>query len=534
LAITTLHNIYIIRISAQGTITPTLKSLQFEQSDINDLTVSEGGQFLAFSTRQGTLTIVDTMSNATISRESVCRAAVNNIVFSSDNETIGYACQDGAIGVRNFKLNTTVFNTQIDSGGATAASDSERHYWAFGGNNGTLLIYDLQTRQLSRLFGHAKRITSILLPSSSNHHVTSSDSGGNIIQWPQPSASIHVAIESSNRLIAALLLPNSNTLLASGSLATSWTSLDGLSGTLEEHDPSHYYMSISKNSSDFAMYGINDSIELWSLLPSPRRHLLRTHHGVVTAVRYLDGTSNFISAGRDGAVIEWSSDGVSSREIGSIGEPIVRLVAYPRSHNIVAQGVSGKLSRLENSSVNAIAVIPETSRLVGSSDGRWLAAGTTGGQVLVYDTDTWRLRATSSFFGPISDLAFSSTGQFLVVADGRAIHNIWLQSPDANVIQIQHSPPGGRPWIDVPISARNVGFSRDGKWFAATCADGTVWMYSIDHRTWIATPMGASDIFFGAFSDDSRYFIATDAAHVRLIDMAQLSAETSYDSRTAQ
>jgi hypothetical protein len=59
-------------------------------------------------------------------------------------------------------------------------------------------------------------------------------------------------------------------------------------------------------------------------------------------------------------------------------------------------------------------------------------------------------------------------------------------------------------------------------------------MYSIDHRTWIATPMGASDIFFGAFSDDSRYFIATDAAHVRLIDMAQLSAETSYDSRTAQ
>jgi len=523
LAVATLHNVYVFDVGVHGT--RLASRARIVQSDISDLTANKDGQLLAFSTRLGIVTIVDVRTTAIMSRPSLCRTSLNNIAFSSDNETIGYACQDGAAGVFNFKQGRQTFRTQIDGGAAVVASDPDRHYWGFGGNNGSVLIYDLHTGQLHRRIGHTKRIASIILPSDYNPHITSSDSNGTIVQWPQPSSSTRIAIESSNRLIAAITLPSNGALLASGSLAVSWSLLDGSSGTLEDHEPSHYYMAISSNTPNFAMYGVNDSIELWSFDSSPRKQLLRTQHGLVTAVRYFDRTSTFISAGRDGRVVEWSTDGTNHHELGSISEPISLLVAYPKSHAVVIQGTSGKLSSLVSSQVNPIDDIPRTSRLVGSPDGQWLAVGTTDGKVFIYDTNTWTRRMTLAFPSSIHDLAFSPNGRHLVVTDRSTIHSVRLPSPQGDLLV--PSPLEILPWKTTQLLATNVSFSADGDWFAAACIDGMVWFYSIRHHMWIANPTSTSNVFFGTFSSDSHYFIATDAAHVRLTDMALLAEEAN-------
>jgi WD40 repeat protein len=164
--------------------------------------------------------------------------------------------------------------------------------------------------------------------------------------------------------------------------------------------------------------------------------------------------------------------------------------------------------------------------MVGSADGRWLAIGTTSGQVFVYSSTNWKEHLKQSFSDAVRDLAFSVDGEELAVAAGSQIyrlHMAQLSEPST------HTGNSHVSWSKMPLLARNIAFSPDGKWFAAICADGTMWFYATSQNTWISIPVSSTDVFFGTFSEKGDQFVATDAERVLLVDMNQLTAE--YDSK---
>jgi WD40 repeat protein len=160
--------------------------------------------------------------------------------------------------------------------------------------------------------------------------------------------------------------------------------------------------------------------------------------------------------------------------------------------------------------------------MVGSADGRWLAIGTTGGRVFVYSATNWKEYLRHPLPEAVRDLAFSADGEELAIAAGSQIYRLHMARPPEPSAHIG-STHG--EWSKMSLLARNIAFSPDGKWFAATCADGTIWFYAIAQNAWISHPVSSTDVFFGTFSENGVQFVATDAERVLLIDMSRLMAE---------
>jgi DNA-binding SARP family transcriptional activator/WD40 repeat protein len=190
--------------------------------------------------------------------------------------------------------------------------------------------------------------------------------------------------------------------------------------------------------------------------------------------------------------------------------------------------------------------------IAASPDGRWLAAGTEGGRVALYDAETHQPVSPtlgSGLDGPIHDLAFDHDGDRLAAVGGIAFQSmVWdlrtgdpvpsggglvgygvafsprddrLVVGDVGGVRVVDLANPGAPPEFVPTkggTSASVAFSPDGAFVAAGNSNGSVSLVDMVGRRPLGEPL-ATDLPSVLYSPDGELFAAPDVdGSVALLD----------------
>jgi WD40 repeat protein len=489
--------------------------------------MDSGGQhhLVAAGTADGALVIVDSRLSSVVRQETVCKGHVNKVLVLSVPRGFAYAgfayaCQDGNAGIWDPEQNKLRVLAHIEGGAANIVVTADGRYAVVGGNNGNLLVYDFTTQMLSSYLGHATRLTQLLPPSPDSPYIVSGDTTGAMRVWSPPVATTRVAIETAALMYSAMLLANGGPLVAVGTDATiPWYARDGTSGALQGHAPSRLGIAPSPVESRFATYGygVDDEVELWSFEPGTTNRTLKLPHSAATAATFTADGTHLMTGSSDGTLTEWSNDGATRREVGTVHESVEFLRAVPSTGMFVVGGASDDLWLATATGIAFLG--KETDRItsaVCSYDSRWLAVGTSGGVVRLYNLLTRQSSTVLSTQALIENLAFSRDSTSLAIATKSNV----ILSSIAGSASAQGARKQDTGWHEVGPSIRYIAFSPDDKWLAVTCDHGDIWFYRRSDNHWVYVSVGTAKVPFGKFSDDGAYFAATDSSgRALLLDM---------------
>jgi WD40 repeat protein len=471
--------------------------------------VSSRDDLMAVGTTGGTLTIIDTRHATIVRRETICKGTVNAVLIMPGSQTIAYGCQDGDAGLWDLSQNTRSVVGYIEGGAAIVAGSSDARYLLVGGTNGRILIYDFTTQMVSWYLGHTVPISALLPPTPAYPYVVSADQAGIIRTWRPRRATVRVAIKTGLRMSRAILLPRNGPLIATGDGSTiPWYTHDGASGELPGHDPRHFLIALSYTRPRFALFGLDDEVEVWAFDTRSSHQTLKLSRTPTAAAFTSDG-DHLVAGSRDGSIAEWSLEDQTHRELGTVHEPIQIMRVVPETGNIAITTVSGRVWLADGTTVRLLG--NEASSIlqaVRSNDSRWLAVGTASGVVRLYNLVTGESIMVFHAASEIKFLEFSPDSRELAIATDDKLTTMAIAVPDTDRIP-SRDPPRAMRWHEVPLMARFASFSNDNKWLAVTCDHGDIWFYDREDDRWIYFSTGTANVTFGRFSDDSAYFAAS-------------------------
>jgi WD40 repeat protein len=479
----------------------------FSGATITNLEANPELDLLAISTIDGDLITVNLNSAKVLEHTKPCANAINSTAFLNRSPRLGYACQDGNVGIRDTSNNSTTLLTHIPGGASTIMGHPESNYLVVGGNNGNVIVYNADTQLISTYLGHSTRVLELFPPTANSHTVISADTSGALRVWPLPPTGVQVVLRSPVRLIAATLLSNVDLILVIRASSTlSLISLDGAVQDLEGHDPKHITLTHGP-AGRFALYGADEFIELWSVSSTraATMHRLKTDHVVVTAVRYLDD-GTLVSSGRDGRLVEWSSTDIY-RELVSIPVPIRTIITIPKRKAFLLFDANGMVWYTDPEHLTTFKGSPYSATgFARPSDGRFVVVGSSQGTIRLYDTLSFKVYELATLKSGIWSLAISRTEDQIAAIADHSVHIMNLPTGSALVAQAQIA------WNNVRLRPRSMSFSKDGNWLAISCEDGVVWFYHIQRNRWASVVLSKAYIFWGEFSNDSTLFLTTDSS----------------------
>jgi WD40 repeat protein len=382
----------------------------------------------------------------------------------------------------------------------------------FGGTSGKVVLYDVATRMLHTRLGHSTRITVLTPPTPEFPYLISGDASGALRVWPLPETTVQLAATTASRLILAAPLAGHGPVIAAGYDTTiPWVARDGRAGELAAHATLHDLLAVSPARSRFAMYGTDESIEIWSFEPDAKLDVIRSRHDAVTAVAFAADGARLVVGTRDGALALWSGD--AARELGSIHESVAVVRAVPYSELAVAAGASGALWLTGDGPLRALGTETDAiTSLACSPDGRWLVVGTAVGTISLYELATRVRTPIVNVETWIELVGFSSDSrQIMYSTNGRLQIADLDRAPD-------RAPRLGAERVALP--AHHATFSPDNAWLAATGDHGDLWFHRTADDHWVYFTTGIAQLSQGMFSEDGAQYVATDpSGRALVVDM---------------
>jgi WD40 repeat protein/tRNA A-37 threonylcarbamoyl transferase component Bud32 len=261
------------------------------------------------------------------------------------------------------------------------------------------------------------------------------------------------------------------------------------------------------------------------------------HQGFLPALAASPDGKWLAAIGQEGKVMLW--DFAARKEInswpGRVNEAKSQssifdhdLVFVPDTNTLITTGPDKNIRLWEVPSGKKRSEIPlaeAATRLAVSRDGRWLAAGTSGGQLSLFSlasSPPSRLQTWDSDVPVLIDLRFTSDGLTLFAggADAQTVRRYDLSD--------SASP---RRLPDLEDSAGPLAVSPDGRWLAtAQSAEQSVCLRTLPSLTPVATnssARGESQINTFEFSPDSRVLaVGLKSGRIILWDIAQPPSES--------
>src|SRR6185503_8889035 len=243
--------------------------------------------------------------------------------------------------------------------------------------------------------------------------------------------------------------------------------------------------------------------EVWSTAAMARTGVIPTAHGSVSQLRFIGDTEDFITAGHDGRLIRWSSDG-EHRVIARASQPIDNLGLIAAAHSIVFSTVDGALWRTDEAGPPRTLRDPgsRVSRILVTPDEQLVYAGYTSGDVVALDTKSWQSVTVLHGIPAIREIKTTADHHTIAVVTNDGVIHLGTRRAGA-------SPSAPPTWSLLLARVHDIALTSDGM-VMATSPDGTIWLYSPSRQRWLCLPTGSADLGKLALASDDKTALALD------------------------
>jgi len=502
------HRVYLVE-AATGRVAPP--------AELDATAVASDGDRIVAGDAHGAIVVLDARSWPRPGRpRAVCAARVTAVVVLPAKQAFAYACQNGEFGIRGIDDDRVVLRQYDGNAVISLASSADGRYAIFGEQHGALRIHDAVTGMITSYKGQIACLSAVTGPTPSFPYVAAGDDDGAIRIWRLPQTVASTIITAGAALYDTLILDDGTVIGLGGEPTMPWWK-GGEAGQAPGHAQGGAAVRRSQDPRRFATFGLDGEIALWDATRvAPVR---RMRAGMVAGVGFLRDGASLVSAGDDGRLLAWLADRDQPTLVAQFSRPLVGLEIVQDGDVIAAERGgdlwkvsphAGGVRRLVRSGWGETMV-----KLTASGDGRWLGAGTSGGEVLAYAAPSWQPIRILQAGARIRAIALSPDASMIAaVSENGFVH---LRAVAADAVG------GDAHWRRLAMPARDVKFSPDGGLLAITTNDGGVFFYALQHRRWHYIPLPAVDVFRGQFSrDGARYASVDGTGSVTLFDVAQI------------
>jgi WD40 repeat protein len=448
---------------------------------------------------------------------AVCRDQLRGARFLAGSDLLAFACRDKIAGVARYdaaRREVTVVDTFATRGLAEVTPDPTGRYVAVIDETSSAYLYDTQTRLVSRYQGDGGQPSYVVAPSPEFAHVLVGDVTGAVRLWDPPSSAARVVVQSSGPVFGVSFTPDSKVFVTGGAdgVVRRVELASGAVTELRGHTEAVMGVLAAPDGSTLLSMSDDRTLRAWPVNGVGAVQQFARHLGAVEDAAYVERGRRVASAGDDGRVWLWSAVGEAggtasdARVIFQHTAPLTDLELLSRTDHLAIKDNAGAIWDLALDGRAALVRSADSTvvtLLCASPDGSYLAAASATGQVVIYDTATWRVIKTVQLEGKVRRIQFDPKNRDLMIAAeaGRA---------RAGYVEAVSLRGDRLRWREVAAAARDVAYSSDGELLGFACADGGTWLYSIRSDTWAYARDHDSESFNGKFSPDGAVFVTTD------------------------
>lgn len=322
-----------------------------------------------------------------------------------------------------------------------------------------------------------------------------------------------------------------------------WDSAGQALGVLEGHSARIAGLVFAADGKQLYSAGEDATIRGWNLETNSLAATIHTPAAIHDLILAPSG-AELISAGADGLAQSWKMPS-GERQLVELPAAIVKLMTSADRAKLAATLADGSTQIIEATSGQTLRTIPAHTAPIAdlsfSPDGKWLALGSTDGQVRIFDVATEQAPLLGNGASATA-LAWRADSQQLAVCDRAGRATIW---------SLEGAAPGGVPLKVVSqfaasaTPARGAIFNSDGSLLFVGCEDGTLSAFGVaDGAKKFSTATGAAvnavalgpdgKLLVTAGGDgQARAWNATDGAAIGLPAMSGFGANCAQVAFTA-
>ncbi|MFH0900517.1 MAG: protein kinase, partial [Pseudomonadota bacterium] len=465
----------------------TARALRGQDDQILDI-VFPTARSLAFVTLSGTVGLWD-LEHGAASVLATYGHQIPRLSASPDGTMLAMGLLDRTLrvidtrsGKEQLELSGQVFSTAFDPSGASLAA---------GGNDGTIKIWDLATRQTRHvLAGHQGSVTDVVFSPDGLLLASASDDRTVRLWRVRDGSELRVLLAHTGRVRSIAFSPDGR-LLASGSFDKTVRLWEVESGrqraSLLGHSEVVLGLAFSPDGAFLASGSFDRKVRKWRVGKEDSRDLVAGHLSQVHGLSFSPDGRRLASGGGDQTIRLWDAD--SGEETGVLSGHTARVesVAFSVDGRLLASGSYDRTVRIwDVASGRQQQALPGHTESVPdvafSPDGATVVSCSHDGSIRLWDLVAGSEKATlRGHRDAVWGIAVSPDGRTIASAGHDATVRIWDVTRLAllRVLEGHHSPVFG------------VAFSPDGSSLASSSHDGTIRWW--DTSTWVGRVVGRSE-----------------------------------------
>ena len=351
------------------------------------------------------------------------RAAIAGFVASRDGRIVVSITLDQSLRAWRTDLGTSRPLPAIGLISGGAATPDGR--WMFVGlEDHSLVLVDTETGDHQRVGMHAGSIIGVQVsPDGGWLDTESTDGTTRLWRLREPI----VPFTAHHKSVRSLVVAPDGTIISGGEDGrTKLWSLDGQRRGLEGHTAPVLGLALSADGSKLATASVDRSIRVWDVGSATEigAPLLVQANSVQSVVMSPDGQS-LVSRHASGDIRVWNLATGESRLLDTV--PGASNIAVAPDHRSVAVGESGgvRVLAVDGAPARRLSAGATVVSVTFSPDGKMLAAGGVGGEVLLWDLASGASRVLAPRRGAVHELAFSDDGRWLAAASAAGDVGVW-------------------------------------------------------------------------------------------------------------